>query len=107
MTDGVPRHFTTPAKITAAVGAIGLGAGIAFGLSTRSRYHACEDNVGACTSSDRDSIRNLALAADAGFVIAVGGAIATAVLYMTSGEEPRLIVAPTQAGATLSAVGRF
>lgn len=107
MTEGVPRHFTTPAKITAAVGVVGLGAGIAFGLSTRSRYHECEDNVVACSPGDRDSIRNFGLAADAGFVVAVGGAIATAVLYLTSSEEPRLIVAPTTGGAAVSAFGRF
>ncbi len=105
MTDGVPRHLTTPAKITATIGVVGLGAGIALGLKTRSLYHACEDNVVACTNSDRDSIRNFGLAADAGFVVAVGGAIATAVLYMTSSEQPRLIVAPTANGAAIS--GRF
>jgi hypothetical protein len=107
MTEGVPRHFTTPAKITAAVGVVGLGVGIAFGLTTRSRYLECEDNVPACTESDRSSIRNFGLAADAGFVIAIGGAIATVVLYAQSAQEPRLIVSPTPDGATVSAAGRF
>jgi hypothetical protein len=107
MTDGVPRHLTTPAKITAAISVVGLGAGIAFGLSTRSRFNECDDNPGTCTNGDHDSIRLRALAADAGFVIALGGAVATAVLYMTSSEEPRLIVAPTPEGATVSAVVRF
>jgi hypothetical protein len=107
MTEGVPRHFTTPAKITAAVGVVGLGAGIAFGLSTRSRYHECEDNVVTCSEQDRDGIRNFGLAADAGFVIAIGGAIATVVLYMSSSEQPHLIVSPTSEGATVSAIGRF
>ncbi len=107
MTDGVPRHFTTPAKITAVVGVVGLGAGIALGLTTRSKYHSCQDDVVTCSDGDRDSIRSFGLLADAGFVVAVGGAIATAVLYMTSAEEPRLIVSPTSDGATVSAFGRF
>jgi hypothetical protein len=107
MTEGVPRHFTTPAKITAAIGVVGLGAGIAFGLSTRSRYHECEDNVALCSEADRDGIRNYGLAADAGFAVAIGGAIATVVLYMGSAKEPHMIVAPTTDGATVSAIGRF
>ena len=107
MTEGVPRHFTTPAKISAAVGVVGLGAGIAFGLTARSRYHKCAGNVNACTDSDRDSIRNFGLAADAGFLVAIGGAVVTAVLYVQSAEEPRLIVSPTPDGATVLAVGRF
>jgi hypothetical protein len=105
MTEGVPRHFTTPAKITAAVGAVGLGAGIALGLATRSKYHSCQDDAVNCSDGDRDSIRSFGLLADAGFAVAVGGAIATAVLYMTSAEEPRVIVAPTANGAAIS--GRF
>lgn len=107
MTEGAPRHFTTPAKITAAVGVVGLGAGIALGLTTRSKYHSCEDDVAACSDGNRDSIRTFGILADAGFAVAVGGAIATAVLYMTSGDEPRLIVSPTASGATVSAFGRF
>lgn len=107
MTEGVPRHFTTPAKITAAVGVVGLGAGIALGLTTRSKYHSCQDDAVNCSDGDRDSIRSFGLLADAGFAVAVGGAIATAVLYMTSAEEPRLIVSPTAEGATVSAFGRF
>lgn len=107
MTEGVPRHLTTPAKITAAVGVVGLGAGIALGLSTRSRYNACDDDRDTCTSSDRDAIRLRALGADIGFGVAIAGAIATAVLYATSAEEPRLIVSPTADGATVTAVGRF
>jgi hypothetical protein len=105
--EGVPRHFTTPAKITAAIGVVGLGAGIAFGISTRSRFNACDAMPRTCTQSDRDSIRLRGIAADAGFVVAIGGAIATAVLYMGSAEEPRLIVAPTPDGATVSAFARF
>lgn len=107
MTEGVPRHFTTPAKITAAVAVAGLGAGIAFGISTRSKYDTCDANPNDCSPSDRDGIRNLGILADVGFVIATGAAVATVVLYMTSSEEPRLIVTPTPEGAAVSAFGRF
>ncbi len=107
MTEGVPRHFSTPAKITAAVAVVGLGAGIAFGITTRSRYNSCDAMPIDCTKSKKDSIRAFSLLADSGFVIAAGAAIATLVLYATSGEEPRLIVSPTSDGAAVSAFGRF
>jgi hypothetical protein len=107
MTDGVPRHFSTPAKITAAVAGVGLGAGIAFGLATRSRYNSCDAMPIDCTDSKKDSIRTFGILADSGYVIAAGAAIATLVLYVTSAEEPRLIVSPTPDGAAVSAFGRF
>ncbi|HEY5921989.1 MAG TPA: hypothetical protein VIV11_09985 [Kofleriaceae bacterium] len=108
MSDSVPRHFTSPAKITAAVGVVGLGAGIAFGLTTRSRYRECgKNNAINCSEGDRDAIRNFGLLADAGWLLALGGAIVTTALYWTSAEEPRLIVAPGPDGATVSAIGRF
>jgi hypothetical protein len=107
MTEGVPRHLTTPAKITAAIGVVGLGAGIAFGISTRSKYDACEKNVFTCSDAKRDSIRNFGILADVGFVVATGAAIATVVMYVTSYEEPRFVVTPSAEGATVSAVGRF
>lgn len=107
MTEGTPRHFTTPAKITAAVAGVGLGAGIAFGLATRSKYNKCDADPIGCTSDQKDSIRRLGLAADAGFVVAAGAAIATVVLFTTSAKEPHLIVAPSSDGATVTAVGRF
>lgn len=107
MTEGVPRHFTTPAKITAAVGVLGLGAGIAFGISTRSKYDACEKNVFTCSDAKRDSIRNFGILADVGFIVATGAAVATVVFYVTSKEEPRFVVTPTSDGAAVSALGRF
>lgn len=107
MSEGVPHHFTTPAKITAAVAAVGLGAGIAFGLSTRSKYNACDADPVGCTPGKKDSIRRTGLAADAGFIVATGAAIATVVLYATSAKEPQLIVAPTSDGAAVTAFGRF
>jgi 2-polyprenyl-6-methoxyphenol hydroxylase-like FAD-dependent oxidoreductase len=88
-------------------GVAGLGAGIAFGLITRSRYNECEGNVRMCSTDDRDSIRTFGILADASFVLAIGGAIATTVFYMGSAEEPRVIVSPTTDGATVSAFGRF
>jgi len=108
MTDEVPRHLTTPAMITGGVAVAGLGLGITFGLITRSRYNNCEGDLVACTDSKRDSIRTMSILADTSFVIAIGAGVATAVLYMTSGRESRMIVAPSpEGGATVSAVGRF
>ena len=104
----MPRHFTTPAKITAGVAVVGLGVGIGFGLETRSRYNACEAMLETLRGrARRDKIRNVALIADLGFVVALGAAVATVVLYMTSGKESRLIVTPTTEGAAVSAFGRF
>jgi hypothetical protein len=107
MTEGVPRHLTTPAKITGAVALVGLGAGIAFGLSTRSKFERCDNDPVRCTESDRRSIRTSGALADTGFVIATGAAIATVVLYLTSSEEPRLIVTPTAEGGAIGLIGRF
>ena len=107
MSEGVPRHFTTPAKVTAAVAVVGLGAGIAFGLTTRSRYNSCDAMPIDCTDSRKDSIRTFSILADSGFVIAAGAAVATLVLYVTSAEEPHLMVSPTADGAAVSAFGRF
>jgi hypothetical protein len=111
MTDAEPRHLTTPAKITAAVGVVGLGVGIAAGLSTRSRYNSCEADAAHCSESEKSGIRHMGFLADAGFVVAIGCAITSGVLYATSAKESRLVVAPSPtpdgSGATLMAVGRF
>lgn len=106
----VPRHFTLPTYITAGVTAVGIGVGIGFGLRARSRYKDCEalPPTGVeCSRSRKDSIRNTALIADVGWVIALGGTIATAVMWATSAEAPHVIVEPAPGGATISAVGRF
>lgn len=109
MTPEIPRHFTTPAKITAAVTVIGIGVGIGFGLSARSSYRACDDDPPSCGDDRRDSIRTRALAADAGWLIAAAGAIATGILFGTSGKESVLRVepAPSGSGVSFAAVGRF
>jgi hypothetical protein len=109
-TDPVPRHFSLPTYITAGATAVGIGLGLGFGLSARSKYKECEDlsPTGAeCSRSRKDSIRNTALIADVGWVIALGGTVATAVLWATSAEAPHLIVEPAPGGATVSTVGRF
>lgn len=109
MSEEVPRHLTTPAYLTAGATIVGLGVGISFGLSARSKYKACEQLGPAmeCTISRKDSIRAVALLADAGSLIAIGGTIATAVLYASSGEASHVIVEPTPGGAAITAVGRF
>lgn len=110
MTPAVPRHLTRTAMITAGVGVVGLGVGIGFGLRTKGRYNDCDQPSAPCSSADEDSIRTSALIADLGFLTAAAGAIATAVLFATSAEEPRLIVAPgveRSGGVSLTASGRF
>jgi len=107
MTDPTPRHFTTPAMITAGGAVVGLAAGTFFGIETRSKYNTCKDNPGACTQSNRDSISHFGLAADVSFAIGLGAAIATGALYATSSEAPHVIVSPTPEGATASWIGRF
>jgi len=110
MSDAVPRHFTTPAMITAGVAVVGLGLGIGFGVKTRSQYNDCEQLPGSCDQSDKDKIRSKSITADLGFVVAAGAAITTAVLFATSGKESRLVVGPSTNGAgsiSLIAAGRF
>jgi hypothetical protein len=105
---GVPRHFTTPSLITAGVAVVGLGMGIGFGLATRSKYNDCDAHAASCTSSQKSTIRNYGHLADAGWALGLAGAIATTVLYATSGTEPHVEVAPNAAGgATVSAFGSF
>ncbi len=106
MSAEVPRHFTTASYATAGAAVVGLGIGIGFGLATRSKYNAC-DKPGACEQSQRDAIRNRGIIADTGFVIGIGGLVATSILFATSGKESRLVVAPTTDGVALATVGRF
>lgn len=110
MAPAVPRHFTTPAYITAGAAVVGLGVGIGFGLAARGSYNECDSEPSACVDDfgDRkDSIRRNALIADIGYIVAIGGAVATAVLFATSSRESYLIVAPSNEGALIGAGGRF
>lgn len=110
-TPATPRHFTTASLATGGAAVAGLGVGIAFGLITRSKYDACSHDVACSAHTDdprRGTIRTDAAIADAGFVVATGAAIATAVMWATSGESPHVMVAPSpEGGVTLTAVGRF
>ncbi len=109
MAPAIPRHFTTPAKVTAAVSAVGFGIGIAMGLRARSKYNDCDEKGFLCTDSERDSIRSTSIIADSGYAIGIGCAIATTVLFVTSAKESHLVVTPTPetGGGAVTYVGRF
>jgi hypothetical protein len=110
MSTPVPRHFTLPTYLTAGATAVGLGVGIFVGNSARSAYKDCEDmaNRGIdCSQGRKDSIRNTALVADFGWLVAVGATIATAVMYAGSSEASHVIVEPTPGGAAVTAIGKF
>jgi hypothetical protein len=105
---GEPRHLTKPAIITGGAAIVGLGVWAIFGLQARSKYNDCNDHAATCTQSQKDTIRTYDHVADAGLAIGVIGAIATTVMYATSGKEPHVEVTPTaNGGATVSAFGRF
>lgn len=110
MSEPVPRHLALPSYLTAGATIVGLGTGIALGLDTRSRYQDCTDQAHqgtACSQSRKDAIRRRALIADAGWLVAIGGTIATAVLYATSGEASHVVVEPIPGGAAVTAAGSF
>jgi len=106
----VPRHFSAASYATMGATLVGVSVGVVFGLSTRSRYKDCEA-LGAmsqpCPTGATDGIRSRAAIADVGWLVAVGGAIATSVLYVTSGNSPGVVVEPTAGGVAVMAVGRF
>lgn len=105
MSPQIPRHFTPTTYAFAGAAVVGLGVGVAFGLSARSKFSDCE--AVPCTQSEKDSIRTTTIIADAGFVVAAVGIVATGVLFATSGKESRLVVSPSPTGISLAAVGRF
>lgn len=108
MSEGVPRHFTVPSLITAGVGVVALGISVGFAIDSSSKFSTCKNNVYDCTQADRDAIRDAALIADVAGAIALGGAVATVVMYMTSAKEAHVIVEPTPGGgAAASWFGRF
>lgn len=106
MSPDVPRHFTTTSYITAGAAIVGVGIGFGFGLATRSKYNNC-DAPGACDKSQRDTIRTTSIVADLGFLVGVGGIVATSILFTTSGKESRLVVTPTAQGVAMTFGGRF
>ena len=110
MSDPVPRHFAIASYLTAGGAVVGLGVGVALGLDSRTRYQDCTDQAHqgtACSQSRKDAIRQRALIADAGWLVAIGGAIATAVVYASSGDASHVIVEPVPGGAAVTAVGSF
>jgi len=109
LVQGQPRHITQPAIITAGVAVVGLGVGIGFGLSARSKYNACELAKNTCTDAQKDTIRHHDLYADLGWVTAIGAAIASGVIFATSGSEAHVVAAPaeTGTGGSVLYVGRF
>lgn len=110
MTPAVPRHYTMAAKITTGIAVAGLGVGIGFGLAARSRYKDCDVDAPTAPyecSGTYDTIKRRALFADAGFAVAIGGAVATVILIATSGKESRLVVEPHPSGVAVTAIGRF
>lgn len=109
MMPAVPRHFTTVSKVTAGVGGVALVAGVVMGIRTRSKYNDCDDDIVHCTQSNRDSIRANGLIADGAFVVAIGCAVATTVMFVTSGKEEHLVVTPAAegTGGVASWIGRF
>lgn len=104
---GKPRHITLPAYITAGVGVVGLGIGVSFAFDTRAKYDHCNNDGVLCSDARKSSIRHIALAADAGFFLAVAGAIATGILYAGSAESPHVVIQPTPTGGTIGAAGSF
>lgn len=109
MTPAIPRHFTTPAKITAGISAVGFGVGIAMGLRARSKYRDCDAAPFECSEGERDAIRTTSLVADTGFVVGIGCAIATTILFVTSAKDSHLVVAPAAegTGGAVTFLGRF
>jgi len=110
MSEPVARHFTLPAYLTAGTTLVGLGVGVSLGIAARNRYNDCtaQAHAGTACSQDRkDAIRRVDLAADAGWLVAIGGTIATAILYATSSEASHVIVEPIPGGAAVTATGSF
>jgi len=108
MVGGVPRHFTTASYVTGGVAIVGAGVWIVFGLQTRSKFNTCDEHKDTCTQSQKDTISTDGHIADIGWGVGAAAAIATIVLYATSGTEPHLEVAPTTGGgAAVSYFGSF
>lgn len=107
-TPGTSRHLGTPTLITGGVAVVALGFGAVLGLEARSMYNTCVRDP-SCITSDprRNTLRSYNRIADTSLVIAAGAAIATLVLYATSGKSGHVVVTPTSEGVALAAIGRF
>lgn len=110
MSAPIPRHVTRPTYLTTGATVVGLGVGLSLGYFARDKYRYCEAKAmtsTGCTQADKDKIRRRALIADAGWLVMLGGAVATAMLYSTSSEAAHLIVEPTPGGVAVTAAGSF
>lgn len=103
------RRMTGATWTLAAVSAVGLGAGVGLGLSTRSTFLACERD--GCDQDTRDSIGTRGLLADASFGVAAVAAITGVILYVRSAPRGEasvgVDVAAHGTGASLTLGGRF
>ena len=109
---GRGRHFTTGVWIAGGVSIAALIAGTAFGLSALSEHGSLEDDgcdVTYCSDVDSrvDKMDSRALFADISFGVAAGAGIAAIILYLRSGSEAPVDVAPATDGAMLRLHGRF
>jgi hypothetical protein len=105
---GVPRHLTTPAYVTGGVAVVGVGVWAVFGLEARSKFNTCQEHKDTCTASQKNTVTTYDHIADAGWIVGGVAAIATVVLYATSGTEPHLEVGPTtNGGAAVTYFGSF
>jgi len=104
---GKPRHITRTQEIVAGVAVVGIAWGIGWGLATRSHYNDCNADPNHCTDSQRDTIKTFGLTADAGWLVAAGAAVATAILYTTSAEAPHVVPVATPGGGGVSWNGSF
>ena len=99
--EATPRHLTTLSIATGGVAVVGLGLGIGVGLSARAHYNDCLALAAGCDQAQKDSIRHRDLLADGGFFLAAAGAIATGLLFATSGREAQLVMAPSPEGVSV------
>ena len=86
---------------------MGLVGNPGLGFTVRSKYNDCD--ASPCDSATLRSIDDRALTADLILGGAVAAGIATAVLYLTSGDSSSVVVVPESSGpgAAVLAVGRF
>jgi hypothetical protein len=102
------RHMSAATWTVAGIGAVGLGAGAVLGLSTRSKFIACERD--GCDADARDSLRTRGLLADVAVGVGAAAAITATVLYLRSARRAPGVAIDVDAsgsGASLTIGGRF